>query len=81
MLAGRDFAQLQAAADWLKGELAKLKGVIDIADSFRQGKEEVQLKIKPEAEALGLSQADLAGRCGRRFTGTRCSDSSEGATT
>ena len=69
VLAGRDFAQLQAAADWLKGELAKLKGVIDIADSFRQGKEEVQLKIKPEAEALGLSQADLARQVRQAFYG------------
>ena len=69
VLAGADFAQLQAAADWLKGELAKLKGVIGIADSFRQGKEEVQLKIKPEAEALGLSQADLARQVRQAFYG------------
>jgi multidrug efflux pump subunit AcrB len=69
VLAGADFAQLQAAATWLKGKLAKLRGVIDIADSFRQGKEEVQLKIKPEAEALGLSQADLARQVRQAFYG------------
>ncbi|GIT05256.1 MAG: hypothetical protein CM1200mP29_06670 [Verrucomicrobiota bacterium] len=56
VLTGADFEQLQAAAEWLKQELAKFTGVIDIADSFRQGKEEVQLKINPEAEALGLTK-------------------------
>jgi len=69
VLAGANFAQLQAAAGWLKGELGKLRGVIDIADSFREGKEEVQLKIKPEAEALGLSQADLARQVRQAFYG------------
>jgi len=69
VLTGADFEQLQAAAEWLKQELAKFTGVIDIADSFRQGKEEVQLKIKPEAEALGLSQADLARQVRQAFYG------------
>jgi multidrug efflux pump subunit AcrB len=69
VLTGVDFGQLQDAAEWLKGELAKLRGVIDIADSFRQGKEEVQLKIKPEAEALGLTQSDLARQVRQAFYG------------
>ena len=69
VLTGADFEQLQAAAEWLKQELAKFTGVIDIADSFRQGKEEVQLKIKPEAEALGLTQFDLARQVRQAFYG------------
>ena len=32
VLNGANFDELQDAAEWLKGELAKLKGVIDIAD-------------------------------------------------
>ncbi len=69
VLTGADFDQLQDAAGWLKQELAKLRGVIDITDSFRHGKEEVQLKIKPEAEALGLTQADLARQVRQAFYG------------
>ena len=69
VLTGADFEQLQAAAEWLKHELAKFTGVIDIADSFRQGKEEVQLKIKLEAEALGLTQFDLARQVRQAFYG------------
>ena len=69
VLTGADFEQLLAAAEWLKQELAKFTGVIDIADSFRQGKEEVQLKIKLEAEALGLTQFDLARQVRQAFYG------------
>ena len=60
VLNGADFKELQAAAKWLKTKLADFDGIIDIADSFRIGKEEIQLAIKPEAEALGLTQVDLA---------------------
>ena len=69
VLNGANFDELQDAAEWLKGELAKLKGVIDIADSFREGKEEIQLTIKPEAEALGLTQVDLARQVRSAFYG------------
>ena len=69
VLNGANFDELQDAAEWLKGELAKLKGVIDIADSFREGKEEIQLAIKPEAEALGLTQVDLARQVRSAFYG------------
>ncbi len=69
VLNGANFDELRDAAEWLKGELAKLKGVIDIADSFREGKEEIQLAIKPEAEALGLTQIDLARQVRSAFYG------------
>ncbi|MCZ6792398.1 MAG: efflux RND transporter permease subunit, partial [Planctomycetota bacterium] len=49
----------QAAAE-LKRHLATYTGVHDIADSFRAGKQELKLSIKPAAENLGLTLADLA---------------------
>ena len=63
------FDELQDAAEWLKDKLGDYEEVIDIADSFREGKEEIQLQIKPEAEALGLTQIDLARQVRSAFYG------------
>jgi len=68
-LAGRDMDRLLAAADELKRKLGSYPDVIDVADSFRAGKEEVKLGIKPEAEALGLSLGDLAKQVRQAFYG------------
>ena len=62
-----NFDELQDAAEWLKGELAK-RGHRP-RRSFREGKEEIQLTIKPEAEALGLTQVDLARQVRSAFYG------------
>jgi len=68
-LQGRDIDQLREAADRLKTALASFPGVIDIADSFRAGKQEVKLSILPEAEALGLTLQDLARQVRQGFYG------------
>ncbi|MHC5036279.1 MAG: efflux RND transporter permease subunit [Planctomycetota bacterium] len=68
-LSGKDLNALRKAADDLKGKLAVYPGVYGITDSFRLGKKEVKLKIKPEAEPLGLSLADLASQVRRGFYG------------
>ncbi len=57
---GADLEQLVAAASELKGHLAQMDGLYDIKDTFSSGSQEIRLKIKPEAEALGLTLADLA---------------------
>jgi multidrug efflux pump subunit AcrB len=69
VLTGANFDELQAAAEWLKAKLNNYDEVIDIADSFRVGKEEIQLSIKPEAETLGLTQIDLARQVRSAFYG------------
>ena len=69
VLTGANFDELQDAAEWLKDKLGDYEEVIDIADSFREGKEEIQLQIKPEAEALGLTQIDLARQVRSAFYG------------
>jgi multidrug efflux pump subunit AcrB len=68
-LQGPDIDQLREAADRLKTALAAYPGVIDIADSFREGKQEVKLFILPEAEALGLTLQDLARQVRQGFYG------------
>jgi multidrug efflux pump subunit AcrB len=68
-LASSDTDELIAAAQELKATLAEFPGVIDIADSFREGKVEVKLGLKPEARTLGLTLADLARQVRRGFYG------------
>jgi multidrug efflux pump subunit AcrB len=60
---------LRKAADRLKEKLATKQGVFEITDSFREGKQEVKLRILPEAEALGLSLSDLARQVRQGFYG------------
>ncbi len=68
-MAGTNYDELQLAANELKSRLAEYPGVFDIMDSYRAGKMEMKLKIKPEAEALGLTLADLARQVRQAFYG------------
>ena len=68
-LTGRDLDDLRVAAEKLKLRLGEYSGVYDISDSFRDGKSEIQLDIKPEAEVLGLTLADLARQVRQAFYG------------
>jgi multidrug efflux pump subunit AcrB len=68
-LTGSDVTVLRRVADQLKDVLRTYPGVYDIADSFRSGKKEVKLKIKPEAEMLNLSQMNLARQVRQAFYG------------
>lgn len=68
-LSGQDFDQLRNAAAEIKERLAAYPGVEDITDSFEGGKQEVKLDIKPQAQALGLTLADLAGQVRQAFFG------------
>ncbi len=68
-LTGGDVAELRAAALELKRRLAEYPGVYDIGDSFREGKREVKLQIKPAAELLGLTLGDLGGQVRQAFYG------------
>ena len=60
---------LLAAAQDLKGQLTSFNGVIDISDSFREGKVEMKLSLKPEARTLGLTLSDLARQVRAGFYG------------
>lgn len=54
-LRGNDFDEMAAVADKIKVKMAEYDGVFDIKNSFEGGKQEVQLRIRPEAEQLGLT--------------------------
>jgi multidrug efflux pump subunit AcrB len=64
-----DYDLLQQAADDLKTELEKIPGVFDISDSYLPGKMEMQLKLKENAESLGLTLNDLARQVRHAFYG------------
>ncbi|MBT4159949.1 MAG: efflux RND transporter permease subunit, partial [Gammaproteobacteria bacterium] len=68
-LKGRDIEELQRAAIFLKAELARYPGVLDLTDSFRAGKREIKLDILPEAKPLGLTLNDLARQVRQAFYG------------
>ncbi|MFT5233355.1 MAG: multidrug efflux pump subunit AcrB [Candidatus Krumholzibacteriia bacterium] len=61
---------LKKAATDLKRQLVEFDGVIDISDSFREGKIEMKLKLKPEATSLGLTLSDLARQVRAGFYGS-----------
>ncbi len=68
-LSSPDTDALLDAARGLKGQLAEYPGVIDIADSFREGKVEMKLGLRPEARTLGITLADLARQVRAGFYG------------
>ena len=68
-LRGADLEHLVEAAAALRGKLATYAGVTDISDSFRAGKQEVELSLRPEARPLGLTQRDLARQVRQAFYG------------
>lgn len=68
-LRGDDVDELRRAAEELKAELSRFNGVFDISDSFRSGKQEVQLALLPEARNLDLTLSDLANQVRGAFYG------------
>ncbi|MDX1649794.1 MAG: efflux RND transporter permease subunit, partial [Myxococcota bacterium] len=68
-LQGPRVEELREAAERLKARLAEYPGVIDIADSFRAGKQEVKLDLRPAGEAAGLTLQDLARQVRQAFYG------------
>lgn len=64
-----DIGVLRTAVAELKQELQRMPEIQDVADSFRQGKPELELRIRPSAEPLGLSQQDLARQVRQAFYG------------
>ncbi len=68
-LSSSDVHQLQSASDRLKQRLAEYPGVFDIADNFREGKEEIELSLLPSAQPLGLTLDDLSRQVRQAFYG------------
>jgi multidrug efflux pump subunit AcrB len=68
-LVGSDFEQLQAVSEQIKARLRTYPAVFDIQDSLSDGKEELQLRLRPEAQTLGVRLDDLARQVREGFFG------------
>ncbi|MEQ8952913.1 MAG: efflux RND transporter permease subunit, partial [Gammaproteobacteria bacterium] len=68
-LEGRDEENLKIASAQLRAELARYPGVFDITDSFRAGKQEVQIRILEQGKTLGLTLNDIATQVRQAFYG------------
>ena len=69
-LEGRDEENLKIASKQLREELARYPGVFDITDSFRAGKQEVQIQILDRGKTLGLTLNDVAMQVRQAFYGS-----------
>ena len=68
-LSGTNYQQMEMAAKELEDKLREYDGVFDIRNSFNRGSEEIQLRIKPEAELLNLTMSDLGRQVRQAFYG------------
>jgi len=68
-LSGSNYGALEDAADELEAKLAEFEGVFDIRNTSSSGGDEIRLRIKPEAEALGLTMSSLGRQVRQAFYG------------
>ena len=68
-LSGQSFEHLRAVADRLKQQLSQYPNVFDIGDSLSDGKQELQIKLKPTADLLGITLVDVTQQVRRAFWG------------
>lgn len=68
-LEGRNEETLKQAATELRAELGRYPGVFDITDSFRAGKQEVQIQLLDAGKTLGLTLNDVATQVRQAFYG------------
>ncbi len=68
-LEGNNVDELRIVAEKLRYKLAEYPGVVDIADSFRSGKQELKMSILPSGESLGLTLGSLARQVRQAFYG------------
>ncbi|MEM9017785.1 MAG: efflux RND transporter permease subunit, partial [Verrucomicrobiota bacterium] len=68
-LRSQDVEDLKDASDVVKDRLASYEGLFDITDSLDQSRDEIQLRIRPEAEQFGLTMSNLARQVRQAFFG------------
>ena len=66
---GDNLETLRNVAEETKAALRSYDGVVDIRDTFESGAPEVDIRITPQGEALGLGQAELARQVRQAFFG------------
>lgn len=68
-LTGNRPNDLIEAAAKVRDHLETYAGLFDISDSLDDARDEIQLRIKPEAEQFGLTMSDLARKVRQAFYG------------
>jgi multidrug efflux pump subunit AcrB len=68
-LESKNDAELLAASKELKAKLNSLKGIGDVNDSRQTSAKEVQFELKPLANSLGLTLAEIASQVSYSFYG------------
>ncbi|MCG8425618.1 MAG: efflux RND transporter permease subunit [Proteobacteria bacterium] len=61
--------KLKSAAGDLADKVREYNGTFDIDDGFESGKQQLDLSLKPEARALGLTEIDVARQIRSAFFG------------
>ncbi|MFA3791285.1 efflux RND transporter permease subunit [Aliiglaciecola sp. SL4] len=70
-LSSNNVATLENVADKVIERLNTYPTVYDIADSLSDGKQELQIELNKQGEALGLSRADVIGQIRSAFFGSQ----------
>ena len=68
-LLGSNYERVETAAEELAEHLRTYEGVFEIRSSSAAGPEEIKLRVKPEAEAMGVTLASLARQVREAFYG------------
>ena len=68
-LTGYDFEELNEVGEKIKIRLGEFDNLFDIKNSFEVGKTEVQLRLKPEAEQLGINMVTLGQQVRNAISG------------
>ncbi len=68
-LSGSNYSALEDAAGELQAKLADYEGIFDIRNTSTSGGEEIRLRIKPQAETLGLNMSSLGRQVRQAFYG------------
>ena len=68
-LTGSDLGKVREVVETVKNRLAEYQGVIDITDTFRVGKPEIELVLTSEGESLGLTLQELGRQVRQGFFG------------
>lgn len=68
-LGSEDPQLVRAAIDDIKQQLAGYPGIYDLRDSLTAARTEIELNLKPDAQMLGLTLADIAQQVRQGFYG------------
>ncbi len=68
-LSGADLEAVREVANTVKARLAEYPGVIDVTDTYRSGKPEIELSLRSEGEALGMTLQGLGRQVRQGFFG------------